>query len=484
VTWTPSDPWPSNTPGGTRGADPTAPYAWGAYQKVWVLAEIASGNPWTMGPHPFDRLDAGNVLIDAGDMAGGGPTPPGTLPPVDGLWVDLSCDLIDLEIRGGAGNVQGVRSQTEAGTLTATLYDPTGKYDPLNPDTPFQIGGRSRLQAGTRVMAFCETIVDPTAATPTVATRYLFGGTADVWAEEWTKEPSDRRCQLIATDIVKDLNKMDRPEQPPVGGGDDVFTRLNRIAAYFGFPGPTGLGEFTDRTLQATTLAQPAWEQLNRAVTDDLGFLYVAPYPTGGLLVYISSLMWQDGVADPPLITVGCDDPAAFDIVTGARPASLDAYLTNHVTAARAGGVEQVADNPTSVDTYGTKDYKRTDLGLETDAWAADWATTLVALSAYPRHAVDRITLQPAVAPDAWLAFRRVLQVTPVVSRIRLLFQTPLVPYTLDLTVRMVGWTHRVNAWTWQTEWRTTAASMGAGGRPWTMGPHAFDALDAGNVLI
>jgi len=25
---------------------------------------------------------------------------------------------------------------------------------------------------------------------------------------------------------------------------------------------------------------------------------------------------------------------------------------------------------------------------------------------------------------------------------------------------------------------------MGAGGRPWTMGPHAFDALDAGNVLI
>jgi hypothetical protein len=470
--WAPGDPWPSTTPGGARRD------AWGGYLKLWVLAEIAPGRVWKLGPDPNDRLDAGNVLGDVGTLAGGGGTPADTLPVTTGLWVDLTCDLVELELTGGAPTATGVLSRTDAGTLTARLWDPTGKYDPLNPDTPFSLGGRSRLVAGARVICFAEVINDPTAVTPAAFTYYLFTGTVDSWVEDWTKEPGERFATLTATDLVKRLNKMDRGEQPPTGDGDTVFTRLGRIATYYGFNPPSGLGTLTTRTLTATTFAQSAWELIQRAVDDDLGFLYV----TGsGILVYQSSLMWQTHNA--PSVKIGCDDPGAFDIVTDARPGVWDAGLYNYVTASNSGGTAQTASNTASITTKGQYEYKRTDLGLADDTQAAGWAVNLVSLAAFPRHAVDRILLAPRVAPDSWRAFARVFGLTPVSSIVELKFRTDRFDYEIDETVRLVGWTHTVTAYDWQTEWRTVAASAAAGANPWTLGPAAFDRLDAGNVL-
>lgn len=471
----PGDPWPSATPGGVARAE------WGGYVKFWLLAEISPGTPLIVGPDPHDRLDAGNVIGDAGTLAGGGPTDPGTLPVTSGLWVDLTCDCVDVDWQGGASSPSGVLTKVDAGQLTAKLWDPTGKYDPLNPDSPFALGNHSRLRAGVRILAMSETIVNPTVVTPTVLTRNHFTGTVDKWSEPWTKEPGERFATVYATDIVKDLNRLNRAEQPAVGDGDQVFTRLGRIATYFGFTAPTGFGSLSSRTLQATTLAQSAWELLNRAVDDDLGFLYING---NGALIYQSDAVWTWlGSGTGVDLEIGCDDPGMLDIVVDATPSDVDKDQINQVTAARTGGSETTISAATSVAQFGEKSYKRTDLGLATDPQAAGWAERLVALSAYPRTTVDDITMIPAVDDQPWLAFARIFDFTPASSIVRLAFRTPRFDYQIDELARMVGWRNTVTASAWSVTWTTVAANMASGADILTVGPDPFDRLDAGNVI-
>src|SRR5262245_4434379 len=171
--FTPGDPWPDTTfPGGV------AHEAWSGYIRLIVRARIDAGTAFTLGPHPQDRLNSGNVLSQAGGLPaaleGGEPRAAAS-----GLWVDLTCDLIDLEITLGATSSDGVLSKAEAGTLTATLWDPDGKYDPANPTGRYSIAGHTRLLPGVPVEAFCETIANPQAASPAVNRWPLFTGTAD-----------------------------------------------------------------------------------------------------------------------------------------------------------------------------------------------------------------------------------------------------------------------------------------------------------------
>ena len=165
--WQPGMPWPSGTPGGAA-----AP-AWGGYVRFWVRAAIAPGRSFHMGSHPDDRLDAGNVM-------GGGSinTAIGRAGVGEHLWIDLTCDTIDAEIQGGASGSAGIFTKADAATITVTLADPTGKYDPLNGHSPYAYGGHSRLVPGTPVEAFAEVVNGDDGSWQRF---YLFVGTADSW---------------------------------------------------------------------------------------------------------------------------------------------------------------------------------------------------------------------------------------------------------------------------------------------------------------
>jgi hypothetical protein len=479
MVWTPGQAWPSTTPGGA------APAAWSGYVRFWLLAEIAAGLPFTVGQHSNDRLNAGNVLGDASTVA----LDSRALPVTDGLWVDLSCDAVDVQIRGGAGTAAGVLSNAEASTLEVELYDPTGKYDPLNPSTPFALGGQTRLVPGVRVVAFAEVVTDPAATPPTIRQYPLFVGTADRWSEAWDREPADRRGKMQATDFTKNLVKMDRDEQPPVGAGDTVLTRMNRIATYFGFNPPTQFGNPTvPRTLQATTLAQSAWEMLNRTVDDELGFLWIRPaFPVAGVvgngIVYYTRDIWTS--SPDPNLSLGCGGAGFYDIVTDAEPMAFDKTLINTVHAARAGGTTQNAANASSVRKWGEQSLQRTDLGLADDAQVAQWATDLVVVSAYPRNAIDRVVLRPDVAGAPWACWNDILlRAGNFVGGVtRVVYENDNFDYVVDVNVRKVGETHRITANEWEVEWRTVAADLAASTSTFHLGAHALDRLNAGNVL-
>jgi hypothetical protein len=396
------------------------------------------------------------------------------------LWIDLTCDTIDAEIQGGATGSGGIFSKADAATITITLMDPTGKYDPLNGHSPFAYGGHSRLVPGTPVEAFTEVVNGDTGAWER---HYLFVGTADSWGEDWTPNPKERTCTVIATDITKNFVRMNRPEQPPVGAGDTVQQRIHRIVDFFGWEGevvdPPGGSAVT---LQATTLAQPAWELLNRATDDEIGYVY---FDADGRLRWINRQAWS-AVSDP-VITFSCPwtHPAGFDVLTDAAPSTLDLQMRNTVYASRSGGTMQSATSDSSVDRYGSYEYKRTDLGLNSDTQAADWAEYVVVLYAFPQISLADVTMRPAIEDRSWEVWDGVLGLTMVTDLVRIIWAPPDRPDdVVDAISRVVGLAHRITRNSWEVQYQLVAASaLGFSGSVFTMGPHAQDRLDSGYVM-
>ena len=460
-------PWPSTTPGGT-----TAP-AWGPYVKLWVRAAIQAGSPFHMGAHPNDRLSAGNVL------GGGAPAIAARAATTSALWIDLTCDTLDVEIAGGASSSQGVLSKADAGTCVVTLSDPTGKYDPLNPHTPYAFGGRSRIVPGVPVQVFAEVV---TPATGAVATYFLFVGTADSWSEPWVTKPSARECTLIATDETKTWVRYNRPEQPPVGAGDDTAARVQRLVAFYGWSGDLDPAPASTVTLQATTLAQSGWELLNRALDDELGYVYFRP---DGVLRWVNRATWF--AKPPPVVVLGCTDEvaAARDVLVDAAPITVDFQTRNSIYAAAVGGTTQVAISASSVDRFGEYDYKRTDLGLADDSQAAQWAADLLTVYAFPQSGLEDVTMRPALDPASWSLWPLVLGLYLVSDLVRLVWSPPDRPAdVIDATSRVVGYRHRITRAAWELQWQLVNADpMGGAGVIFTIGPDAQDRLSAGFVL-
>lgn len=454
MTWNPGDPWPG-TPGGAA-----SPW-WGQRIRLYVHVSLAPGVSWRLGPGPYCRLDSGFVL---------GPlTNAPTVPATPGLWVDLSCAAVSVTTEAKASRSDGAVARTDASLANVVLADPDRRFDPLNPASPWTLNGASRLMPGVPVHVFAESV--DSATPPVVSTHHLFTGTADSWSEPWTPNPSSRRCTLVASDPVKDLANRNWGEQSPVGAGDTVNQRITRILAYYGYTGTTSLDTSTT-TLQATTLAQSAWELLLRATDDEIGFTFFLP---DGRLRFINRASWSTPSA--PAITVGCPG-ATYDIVTAAAVGNNAVDIRNSVSAARTGGVAQRATSQSSVDKFGMFGYGRTDLGLQSDAQAATWATFTLSQRAFPRANIQTINLAPALDPASWPSVLNLRRATDV---IRLLWTPPGSTDTYDVTGRVLGITHELTHSHWNVLWDVGMAAVSR--KTFHVGTHAFDKLNDGNVM-
>jgi hypothetical protein len=290
--WNPSLPWPGS-PGGASSP------RWGGYIRLFVRAAIASGNTFHLGQSSTDRLDSGNVLAASPTAATTATSPR--------LWVDLSCDVISVDLEAGASGSSGIFTKADAATVKIELADPEGKYDPAAVVPPFSYAGRSRLTPGVPIEVYSE-VVDAVSAA--VTTHYLFTGTAESWREDWTTKPSSRRCVLVASDATKTWVRFDRPEQSQVGTGDTTAARIARLVAYFGWSGTVEGPSTSSAVLSSTTLAQSGWELLGRTLDDELGVVYFTPR---GALRWTNRAAWFAEV--PPVLGLGCPDLEPVDFV-------------------------------------------------------------------------------------------------------------------------------------------------------------------------
>jgi hypothetical protein len=441
--------WPG-TPGGAFSPN------WGGQIQVYVWVAIAAGSTFKWGQSATDNLDAGNVW-------GGGVVSPA--PPAGRLWVDVSCDVRKIETHLGGNRSDGALSRAEASTCSLTLADPERIYDPLNPDSPWHYSGRSRLSPGTPVWVWAEVLDTPT----TVTTWRMFTGSVDSWQEDWALHKGDREAQVVASDATKTLVNMDWGEQASQGAGESVDARISRILTQYSYTGATNL-DSSAITLQATTLAQSAWELVGRATEDELGFVWLDRL---GVLQFRNRDTWKS-VPDP-VFTVGC--PSGYDLVLGADVTSA-ADVNNAIYASNTGGTQQVARSEASISAYGLQTYKRTDLGMQTDPQAGAWATFLLQLQGYPRAQVQGVTLKPSFDPRIWPAL---LGLSLIQDRVEVQWQPPGEPL-IDGVGRVLSVGHHISRDSWEVDLGLTLGDLFA--RIFHWGPHPNDRLNVGNVWV
>jgi hypothetical protein len=444
------DPWPG-TEGGAYSPN------WGGDIRLYVWAGILAGSTMKWGTSPTDRLDSGNVWSSGGVARLAPPAPTGR------LWIDVSCDVRTVETSIGGTRATGAIAQSEAGTCTITLADPDRVYDPTNPTSPYQYGGQTRLSPGANLVVFAE-YWDGTG----ISQYRLFTGTVDTWGEEWELRPGQRQATIVASDAVKDLVNRDYGQQPAVGAGETVDARINRILTYYSWTGPKHL-DVSVITEQATTLAQSAWELIGRATEDELGFSYI---DQTGTLQFRNRGTWA--TTPDPVLVIGCD---AVDMMTGAvnRAASLD--ITNAAYGSPTGGVTQVARNETSIARYELRSYKRTDLGLQTNAQALEWAQYLVTLRANPRPQLDSVTVIPAFDPTVW---PDLLGLELVTDRVMVTWTTPDMAEPTEVTGRVLAIGHTISHARWETNLSLIFAEFILSVMHW--GVHPKDKLTVGNT--
>lgn len=379
--------------------------------------------------------------------------------------MDVSCDVRQLQTHLGGARSDGALSRAEAGTCSLSLADPNRIYDPLNPDSPWQYAGRSRLAPGTPVWVWAEVLASPT----TVTTWRIFTGSVDSWQEDWKLRPQEREAQVVASDATKTLVNLDWGEQASQGAGDTASQRIQRILSHYGYTGATNL-DSSAITLQATTLAQSGWELMGRATDDELGFIWLDRL---GVLQFRNRDTWK--ALSAPVLSVGC--PGGYDAVLDADVSSSGA-IRNAIYAANAGGTIQVARSEPSVTVYGLHTYKRTDLGMQNDGQAAQWATFLLQINGFPRAHIESVTLRPAFTPAMWptLLGLRLIQ-----DRVRVQWQPPGEPL-VDGIGRVLGIDHSISWHSWETEVGLTMADLFA--RVFHWGTHPNDRLTQGNVWL
>jgi hypothetical protein len=447
------DPWPG-TPGGAY-----SPH-WGGDIRLYVLAAILTGTVLKWGASDSDNLDFGYVW-GKGETLRSVPALPGR------LWVDVSCDVIAVETAIGGSRADGAIAHAEAGTCTIRLADPDRIYDPTNPGSPYQFQGASRLSPGTPVVVFAEYWDGDD------VTQYrIFTGTVDSWDEPWELRPEKRVATVQASDAIKDLVRRDYGATAAVGTGDTVDVRINRLLNYYSWTGVKVLDPSTN-TLQATTMAQSAWELIGRATGDEIGFTWL---DAEGTLRFKNRDTWQS--TPEPVLTVGCspEDPA-YDAMTEARGIAASLNITNAVYASVTGGAIQSATNPTSIDRYGVMSYKRTDLGLQNDSQAGAWAAFLVSLQSWPRAQLDHVTLTPAFVPELWPIL---LDLDLITDRIRVLWAPPDATVTTEVTGRVLRVSHAITRKRWDVEVGLVLADIVTSVLHW--GVHPKDRLTVGNV--
>lgn len=447
----PPDPWPG-TPGGAYSPE------WGGAIKLYIWAGILAGTTMKWGQSPVDNLDSGNVW-GKGSTVKAGPAPP-----AGRLWVDLSCDVTSLETTIGGSRADGAIAQGDAGTCSIRLADPDRVYDPSYPDSPFQYGGLPRLVPGANILVFAE-VWDGTAITQ----KRMFTGTVDTWTEDWQLHRSDRVAEVQASDAVKELVNRDYGEQPAVGAGETVDQRITRILTYYQWTGAAVLNVSTN-TLQATTLARSAWELVGRATEDELGFTFI---DQSGTLRFKNRDTWN--TAPEPVLELGCAPD--YDAVTDAVIQAASLNIRNTVYAAIVGGTVQVARSTSSIDKYGLFSYKRTDLGLQTNAAAGQWAAFLVSLQSTVRPQLTSVTVLPAFDPALWLPL---LGLALITDRVRVRWTPPDQEAITEVTGRTLGVSHTVTRQRWEVGLELVLADIYTSTMHW--GTHPKDRLTAGNT--
>lgn len=363
-----------------------------------ILVEVSMVSSTTASDLVLD--DATRGLLDTGTLASGEP------------WTDVSAYVRSFSVSTGRNRPT---ERFKPGSATVVLSNADGRFDPDNLSGPYVAAGETQLVPMTpiRVSAVWAGVSYP-----------LFTGFVDAWACQYPGM-FDAVTVVSATDAQKVLAKLVAAgASSPAGEGEGPGARIGRVLDLWNWPGGERDLDAGLNTLQATTLAQPALDEIEGVADSEYGDFYVDAngrpsfrqrYARSQRVRSITpQVVFSDVKAD-------VDASAAVGYTDIQRVGDGD-LIRNVVSRANVGGEVQTVTDSESVARYQTVTDVKTDLMNDSDAQALVVAQWIVGLFAQWEQRVASVDVMPAGHPSpsyAWpllLGLRFLDQVTVVRS--------------------------------------------------------------------
>jgi hypothetical protein len=303
-------------------------------------------------------------------------------------WVDVSEWVRSWSVKRGAGRGDDPTLRFDPGTCSIELNDGDRRFDPENVDGPYVVAGVTQVEPMRRVRI---------RAVWAGVTHSIFYGYADDWVPSyvgnvWTY------VTLTATDATKLFQAEDREAVTPVGAGESSATRVARILNAYGWSSTFRSISSGDTTLQATDLSGNMLAELQLVQDTEQGQFWIGKdgKPTWGnrrhILTYPPSTTSQATFGDGGYLATG-EIPYADAIQS--TPGDT---LVNTITATRVDGTAQTAEDAVSVARYLPKSHSRSDLIMQTDEVALQWAHWLKYQYANPARRFARVEFNTPAA--------------------------------------------------------------------------------------
>lgn len=301
-------------------------------------------------------------------------------------FVDVAQWVEKLSTQRGVSRHDGVYARAQAGRATVVLDNGDRRFDPTNLAGPYVQAGRTEI---VPMRAF--------------RLQATWAGVAyDIWrgfADEWRLDYSNAdvaATTLTGTDGTKVVSNYDSVAGAAVGAGETTGVRINRILDNAGWAAAerdidTGL-----TTVQSTDLANNAWTEILLTADTEIGEVY---FDAMNRIVFRNRhAPLNEARSATPQAIFGCD-PAelGYDSVDVAND---DTQVRNIIRISRVGGTVQTIQDADSIAEYQRKTWGRSDLIMQTDTEAADYAAYVLSFSKAATLRFDSIRIIPTTDPD------------------------------------------------------------------------------------
>jgi hypothetical protein len=439
-----SDLYPADT--ATGGGTGIAPPGWPA---ILVEAGFAAAAP---------GLDTTALILDDpvnGQLNTGTLGTATAWAPLTGYLPDGTAILQSVTITRSSTRQQGPLVTYEAGTATITLANSDGRFSPENLAGPYVSGTETQVRPMVPIRV---------RVTWNGITYDLFSGYVRSWTPPTAQLGPDYDYVVVeATDAFCVLEGSVIPATGAVGAGELSGARISRILAAAGwYDIAQGLSDIDpgQSAVQGTGFGGTALELLRLTADSEIGELYV-----GGA----GQVTFRDRhapLADARSNTVqavfgdqaGAAHPAGTELpYTEIQKPDDDTTMANDIQATIAGSssVQRAQDAASVAKFLFPRSYARSDLILQNDTDALNWASWVLYVSKDDEARFDSMTVQPGTDPDS--LFPQVLG-RELGDRIQVWRRPPgQAPISKDCFISSITHTATVDGWV--TEWGLRDAS-------------------------
>jgi len=351
--------------------------------QIIVEAALTAGQP-VSGAGTMTLNDATFGLLDTDFLA------------TADSWTDISAYVLAFTVSRPSSRLAGPLIQFQSGTASITLDNSDGRFDPDNLVGPYVSGGVSQVHAMVPVRIHAQWMgVD----------YPLFRGFADSWTETAVDYSAGySEWVLSATDGFKILSGITLAALgAPAGAGENSGTRINRIlnsaSWYTGSSAGSRAIDTGDTALQSTSYGDTPLNLMQLAADSEIGQLYING--AGGVVFRHRRALLTDTRSNTSQVTFGDNPTGTSELACAAiGRADDDTTIFNDIQATRVGGVLQEVTDAASLTTYlFPRSYARSDLIVQDDATALQWAGWVLYIAKGGEDRFDSVTVDPAADP-------------------------------------------------------------------------------------